>query len=67
MNVNAKSSQRRRRMEEAPGTGTSTRQGMRPSTPSEVLAILRPERERPRAIHIGSLWKTGLAPEGAVS
>ena len=59
MNVNETRSQRPGRMEEAPGT--------RPSTPSEVLAILKPTREEPPAILIGSLWKTGLVPEGAVS
>ena len=59
MNVNANRSQQTGRMEEAPG--------MRTRTPAEVLAILQPTREEPRAILIGSLWKTGLVPEGAVS
>lgn len=68
MNVNTNRSHRPARMEEAPGTRPArARSGMRASTPSEVLAILRPTREEPPAILIGSLWKTGLLPEGAVS
>ncbi len=68
MNVNATPQQRPGRIEEAPFSRPGTRgQRMRPSTPSEVLAILQPTRDEPRAILIGSLWKTGLVPEGAVS
>ena len=59
MNVDRNGPQGPSRMEEAPGT--------RPTTPSEVLAILKPTHEEPPAILIGSLWKTGLVPEGAVS
>ena len=68
MNVNTSRHQRPSRMEEAPvGRPGRRAEGMRASTPSEVLAILQPTREEPPAILIGSLWKTGLVPEGAVS
>ena len=68
MNVDTTRNPRPARMEEAPGTRPG-RGGAAASCrpPSEVLAILRPSREKPPAILIGSLWKTGLVPEGAGS
>lgn len=68
MNVNGIRSQRPAGLHEAPdGWSQRAGEGERPSTPAEVLAILDPGREKPAAILIGSLWKTGLLPEGALS
>ena len=64
MNVNGNPIQSSSRMEEAPGTRPAAG---RATTPSDLLAILKPDRQEPPAILIGSLWKTGLVPEGAVS
>ena len=67
MNVDTTRNPRPTRMEEAPATRPGRGGATSCRTPSEVLAILRPSREKPPAILIGSLWKTGLVPEGAGS
>jgi hypothetical protein len=70
MNVNGNRIARPSRMEEAPDTRPAANgAAMRPTSPTRVLAILKPTREEPPAILIGGLWKTGLLPEpqGAAS
>lgn len=70
MNVNGTRIARPTRMEEAPDTRIGgAGEAMRPTSPGEMLAILKPTREEPPAILIDGLWKTGLLPEpqGAAS
>lgn len=61
MNVKDTRNPRPARIEEAPGTRPTVK------SPAQVLAMLRPTHEEPRPLLIGSLWKTGLEPQGAVS
>ena len=61
MNVSDTRTPRPAPMEEAPGTQPTVK------SPSEVLAMLQPTHEEPRPLQIGSLWKMGPEPQGAVS
>ena len=61
MNVNDTRTPRPARMEEAPGPRPTVK------SPAEVLAMLEPTHEEPRPLLIGSLWKMGPEPQGAVS
>ena len=64
MNVNGTRIARPSRMEEAPGTRPSADgEGMCLRSPSEVLAILQPARNKPASIMPSGLWRTGLLPE----